>query len=73
MVAWRSRQRGLEQGDMIPPNGGHGAVQYQSAGNDGGEPGGTRTRDPMIKSHVLYRLSYGLGPRVCTGGLVRGQ
>jgi hypothetical protein len=26
-----------------------------------GEPGGTRTRDPMIKSHVLYRLSYGLG------------
>jgi hypothetical protein len=38
-----------------------------------GEPGGTRTRDPMIKSHVLYRLSYGLGPRVCTGGLVRGQ
>ena len=36
-------------------------------------PAGTRTRDPMIKSHVLYRLSYGLGPRVCTGGLVRGQ
>jgi hypothetical protein len=27
----------------------------------------------MIKSHVLYRLSYGLGLRVCTGGLVRGQ
>src|SRR4249919_1076717 len=25
-----------------------------------GEPGGTRTRDPMIKSHVLYLLSYGL-------------
>ncbi len=25
-----------------------------------GEPGGTRTLDPMIKSHVLYRLSYGL-------------
>ena len=25
-----------------------------------GEPGGTRTRDPMIKSHVLYQLSYGL-------------
>ena len=59
--------------DVIPPNGGHGAVQNQNAGNDDGEPGGTRTRDPMIKSHVLYRLSYGLGPRVCTGGLVRGQ
>ncbi len=25
-----------------------------------GEPVGIRTRDPMIKSHVLYQLSYGL-------------
>ena len=25
-----------------------------------GEPGGNRTHYPMIKSHVLYRLSYGL-------------
>ena len=25
-----------------------------------GEPGGIRTHDPMIKSHVLYQLSYGL-------------
>jgi hypothetical protein len=24
----------------------------------GGEPGGTRTRDPVIKSHMLYQLSY---------------
>jgi hypothetical protein len=24
------------------------------------EPAGTRTQDPVIKSHVLYRLSYGL-------------
>jgi hypothetical protein len=32
-----------------PTYGGRGAVQNQSAGNDGGEPGGTRTRDPMIK------------------------
>src|SRR5690242_15253205 len=38
-----------------------------------GERGGTRTLDPMIKSHVLYRLSYALtdagscfGPR-CVG------
>ena len=30
-----------------------------------GEPGGTRTRDPMIKSHVLYRLSYGLFQKDC--------
>jgi hypothetical protein len=25
-----------------------------------GEPGWFRTNDPVIKSHVLYRLSYGL-------------
>src|ERR1700730_17391018 len=25
-----------------------------------GEPGGARTRDPLIKSQVLYQLSYGL-------------
>src|SRR5690606_37762119 len=25
-----------------------------------GAPAGIRTRDPMIKSHVLYQLSYGL-------------
>src|SRR5262245_3275031 len=25
-----------------------------------GEPAGIRTRDPLIKSQVLYRLSYGL-------------
>ncbi len=29
-----------------------------------GEPGGIRTHDPMIKSHVLYRLSYGLTCRI---------
>ena len=28
-----------------------------------GEPAGTRTQDPVIKSHVLYRLSYGLSAR----------
>lgn len=25
-----------------------------------GVPGGDRTRDPLIKSQMLYRLSYGL-------------
>ena len=25
-----------------------------------GEPAGIRTRDPLIKSQMLYRLSYGL-------------
>ena len=25
-----------------------------------GEPGGIRTHDPLIKSQMLYRLSYGL-------------
>ena len=28
-----------------------------------GERGGTRTLDPMIKSHVLYHLSYALTGR----------
>jgi hypothetical protein len=28
-----------------------------------GEPAGTRTQDPVIKSHVLCRLSYGLSAR----------
>ena len=28
-----------------------------------GERGGTRTHDPMIKSHVLYHLSYALTRR----------
>jgi hypothetical protein len=32
-----------------------------------GEPGGTRTHDPLIKSQVLYRLSYGL-QAACVGG-----
>lgn len=27
-----------------------------------GDSGGIRTHDPMIKSHVLYRLSYGIIP-----------
>src|SRR3569833_3029468 len=28
-----------------------------------GERAGARTQDPVIKSHVLYRLSYALAPR----------
>ena len=34
-----------------------------AGGNGHGERGGTRTLDPMIKSHVLYRLSYALTRR----------
>src|SRR6266536_268089 len=34
-----------------------------------GEPGGTRTHDPLIKSQVLYRLSYGLRAACVGGGL----
>ena len=48
------RAERIEQGDMIAPNDGHGAVQNQRAGNNGGEPGETRTRDPMIKSHGAF-------------------
>ena len=25
-----------------------------------GDPGGARTHDPMIKSHLLYQLSHGV-------------
>ena len=34
-----------------------------------GEPGGTRTHDPLIKSQVLYRLSYGLRAACVGAGL----
>ena len=33
-----------------------------------GERAGARTQDPVIKSHVLYRLSYALAQRRCVGG-----
>ena len=38
-----------------------------------GEPGGIRTHDPMIKSHVLYRLSYGLTCHIDSLGNLSGQ
>ena len=40
-------------------------MQEQDADIKGifGERGGTRTHDPMIKSHVLYHLSYALTRR----------
>jgi hypothetical protein len=36
--------------------------------NENGEPAGTRTQDHLIKSQVLYRLSYGLAGRAGRGG-----
>jgi hypothetical protein len=38
-------------------------AQGKQRGGFFGEPGGIRTRDPLIKSQVLYRLSYGLFAR----------
>ena len=38
-----------------------------------GEPAGTRTQDNLIKSQVLYHLSYGLLRRVCRGASRAGQ
>ena len=38
-----------------------------------GERAGTRTRDPLIKSQMLYRLSYALARRVCRGSVPTGQ
>src|ERR1700742_3987981 len=47
-------------------------VTYLSGvhGDGYGERGGTRTLDPMIKSHVLYRLSYAL---TCPDSICRCQ
>ena len=38
-----------------------------------GEPAGIRTRDLLIKSQLLYRLSYALRRRGGKPGLTRGQ
>ena len=52
-LSLRSRQRPIfcEDGRAVPPS--------DCIAVDG-EPAGTRTQDPVIKSHVLYRLSYRL-------------
>jgi hypothetical protein len=34
------------------------AISLSLTPGGNGEPGGTRTRDPLIKSQMLYRLSY---------------
>src|ERR1035437_5212794 len=36
----------------------YGSTKYMILNYLTGEPGGTRTRDPVIKSHMLYQLSY---------------
>jgi hypothetical protein len=36
-----------------------------------GEPGGIRTHDLLIKSQMLYRLSYGLGSKRTLGSVRR--
>ena len=36
--------------------------------DDGGERAGTRTQDLLIKSQLLYRLSYALASRACLKG-----
>ena len=39
-------------------------AHYKSFGFPFGDPGGTRTHDPLIKSQLLYQLSYGVN--VCS-------
>ena len=39
-------------------------AHYKSFGFPFGDPGGTRTHDPLIKSQLLYQLSYGVS--VCS-------
>ena len=41
--------------------------------NKNGERGGTRTHDHLIKSQVLYHLSYALAGAGFTGAPARGQ
>ena len=43
-----------DQGEDVTPKTSHNLLIYL------GEPDGIRTHDPLIKSQVLYRLSYGL-------------
>ena len=33
---------------------------YSSCDSNWSDPGGTRTHDPLIKSQLLYQLSYGV-------------
>ena len=39
-------------------------AHYKSFGFPSRDPGGTRTHDPLIKSQLLYQLSYGVN--VCS-------
>jgi hypothetical protein len=48
-------------------------ASYADRTHEFGEPGGTRTHDHLIKSQVLYHLSYRLAARVCRGGVRTGQ
>ena len=47
------------------------ASQYSWVDLCGGEPAGARTQDILIKSQVLYQLSYGLAGRGRGPGLAR--
>jgi hypothetical protein len=38
-----------------------------------GERAGARTQDPVIKSHVLYRLSYALAPKGFDGEAIEAD
>ena len=50
-------------GSLMPPMfQGAEASRFAISADLSGELDGIRTHDPMIKSHVLYRLSYELSP-----------
>jgi hypothetical protein len=74
-----SRKSTLEQNTLQPldnpfgprlsPMSSERSVTYVSGPDtdNSGEPAGTRTQDHLIKSQVLYQLSYGLRATVCMG------
>ena len=45
-------------------------AHYKSSGFHFCDPGGTRTHDPLIKSQLLYQLSYGVIARFNCGAKV---
>ncbi len=48
----------MTHSDGAPPPRRYTPRRPEALAKTGTEPAGTRTRDPVIKSHMLYQLSY---------------
>ena len=58
-VAWRFRQTAERNDLLLSPDCIIQAVDCLQCKKENGEPGRIRTFDPLIKSQLLYHLSYG--------------